>query len=53
MMSTFIVLQTNTLARSERVHFALVTNVLVLETNALKVPVQTSAHTATLVAIYQ
>ena len=37
-------LQTNTLAWGEGMHFALVTNVLVLETNTLKARVQTSAQ---------
>ena len=47
MTNVFIMLQTNTLAWGERIHFVTVTNVLVLETNALKARVQTSApHTA-------
>ena len=43
MTNVFIVLQTNTLVRGESMRFALVTNVLVLEMNALKLRVQTSA----------
>ena len=54
MMNTFIVLQMNTLAQGEKMCFALwckthsfsytiVMNVLVVETNALKAHVQTSA----------
>ena len=43
MMNALIVLQTITLAGGERVHFALVMNVLILETNALNVRVQASA----------
>ena len=43
MTSMFIVLQTNTLVRGEIMHFALVTNILALETNALKVRVRASA----------
>ena len=42
MTNAFIVLQTNTLARGQRMHFALVTKILVLETNMLKVHVQSS-----------
>ena len=42
-MTNAFVLQTNILERGERMCFALVTNVLVLETNALKARVQTSA----------
>ena len=36
-------LQTNTLARGERMHFELEMNVLVLEMNALQARIQTSA----------
>ena len=47
MTNTFMVLQTNTLAKGENI---IVTNVLVLETNVLKVRVQLPLHTATHVA---
>ena len=43
MTNTFIVLQMNTLAQGERMHCALVTNILALDTNTLKVCIQTSA----------
>ena len=43
MMNAFIVLQTNTLVGGERMSFALVMNVLMLETNALNVRVEASA----------
>ena len=43
MRNVYIVLQTNTLARGERMRYAVVTNVLVLGMNELKALVQTSA----------
>ena len=46
MTNAFMVLQMNTLLRKEGMCFTLVTNVLVLETNALEVCFQTS-HAAT------
>ena len=42
MNNAFIVLQTNILSRGERMRFALVTNVLVLETKTVKARVQSS-----------
>ena len=42
MTNAFVVLQMNAVAWKERMHFAIVTNVLVLETNMLKARVQTS-----------